>query len=680
MRLRYSLLAAGLASSLASALHAQELTASDSLGPYGRAVQSWIALRVSPGREAYATQRIREQISGWSVGPLGSLVVTRGEGSPHRVVACGLDETSYIVSAITPEGYLRVHVAGARARSPVMDATHVGQRIVVLTTDRADPTRVRIVPGVFGVRSTHLWRRAAATEAPVTLEDLWIDVGARNAAEVSALGIRVLDPVFRDAPDWSVGDAVVGPAAAARAGCAAVASASEQTPANGRTTFVISTQSSFGWAGLRGVIARQEEVEAVFVATPDTSAPGTRIGVPADHVGTLTEMVREQDVHALFDAVSRAARVDPAKPSRVRLSAALRIAQPTDSLSRYAELLARLTDTYAVSGDEGPVRDVVRARMPQWARDIATVDTAGDVIVAVGPERDTVVFVAHMDEVGFQVVTARNGVVTLRQVGGFYPALFTGQPALLHVPGATGSVADRAQGCRPTSGTALRGIFLPADSATARTREVRAWFGDQLESIPDAVGLKVTGFKCATRLAATRFTARSIDDRLGSAAQVFALESLNRTALDHKVIFVWSVREETGLDGAEVVARTFGPSVRRVHAVDTFVSADSPLETGRFAVVPIGTGAVVRALDNSSVAPPDEIERVVRIARNAGIPIQVSTTNGGNDGSVFVPFGAVDVPVSWPLRYSHSPAEVIDLRDMRSLSRLIAALANAPTK
>ena len=41
-----------------------------------------------------------------------------------------------------------------------------------------------------------------------------------------------------------------------------------------------------------------------------------------------------------------------------------------------------------------------------------------------------------------------------------------------------------------------------------------------------------------------------------------------------------------------------------MHAVDTFVSADSPLETGRFAVVPIGSGAVVRALDNSSVAPP----------------------------------------------------------------------------
>src|SRR5262249_35705482 len=135
-----------------------------------------------------------------------------------------------------------------------------------------------------------------------------------------------------------------------------------------------------------------------------------------------------------------------------------------------------------------------------------------------------------------------------------------------------------------------------------------------------------------------------------------------------------------GLEGAKAVANTLGPTVRRVHAVDTFVSADSPLETGRFAVVPIGSGAVVRALDNSSVPPPGEIERRVRIDRAARLPIQVNTTNGGNDGSVFVPFGAVDVPVSWSLRYSHSPAEVIDLRDLRSLSRLIAALANAPAR
>src|SRR6185312_2023271 len=86
-----------------------------------------------------------------------------------------------------------------------------------------------------------------------------------------------------------------------------------------------------------------------------------------------------------------------------------------------------------------------------------------------------------------------------------------------------------------------------------------------------------------------------------------------------------------------------------------------------------------RARDNSSVASPDEIERVIRIARENRIPLQYGVTNGGNDGSEFARFGAIDAAVAWPLRYSHSPAEVMDLRDLRSLTRLVAALAKAPT-
>jgi len=678
MRLGYS----ALLLFVAVVARAQDpLPPTDSLGPYGRAVQSWIGLRVSPGREAQAMQRIREQLPGWSTGALGSLVRSQGSGSPHRVVACGIDATAYVVSNITDDGYLRVHMAGSRSRPPMWHAMHVGQRVLVLKSSRGDAERVRAVPGVFGVRSTHLWRRmAGVVDSTPTLEDLWIDVGARSAGEVASLGIRVLDPVFRDMPDWSVGDAVVGPDAAARAGCAAVAAAAALTPASGQTTFVISTQSSFDWAALSAVLRGLSDVDSIYVAAPDSQRVGRRLRVRSQFPGTLVEVIRETDLAAYFDEVARAAGISGSSEPvhAVLLSPSLRAPQPTDSLTRYAELLSRFTDTYAVSGDEGPMRDMLRARLPAWARDKIVVDTSGNVVLSMGPDRDTTAFVAHMDEVGFEVVRVQNGIATLRSLGGFYPWLFMGQPALLHVPIA--GEFRRSQGCRPTSGTAIRGVFLPPDSANRSTREVQAWFGDEATAMGGVAGLRVTSFKCATRLAQTRYTARSIDDRLGSAALVLALDGIDTTKLTHKVIFVWSVREETSLGGARGAAADFGASVKRVHAVDTFVSADSPLETGRFAVVPIGSGAVVRALDNSSVTPPDEIERVARIARASGIPLQVSTTNGGNDGSVFVPYGAVDVPVSWPLRYSHSPAEVIDLRDMRSLARLISALAMASVR
>src|SRR5207247_10596720 len=128
------------------------------------------------------------------------------------------------------------------------------------------------------------------------------------------------------------------------------------------------------------------------------------------------------------------------------------------------------------------------------------------------------------------------------------------------------------------------------------------------------------GFKCSARFGDVRLSARSIDDRAGVTALISAIDETTPALLDHKVLFVFSVREEGGLEGAKALAASLGPTVHRVHAVDTFVSSDSPLENQRFAYAPIGQGAVVRALDNSSVTPPDEVDRVVPLARAGALP------------------------------------------------------------
>src|SRR5438094_8538121 len=105
----------------------------------------------------------------------------------------------------------------------------------------------------------------------------------------------------------------------------------------------------------------------------------------------------------------------------------------------------------------------------------------------------------------------------------------------------------------------------------------------------------------------------------------------------------WS-RPGTTLQRAPYV---LGTTPRRVHVIDTFVSADSPLELSNFAVAPIGQGAVARALDNSSITPPAYVDSLVRLARARGVQLQAGTTNGGNDGSMFTSYGAVDAARGW---------------------------------
>ena len=70
-----------------------------------------------------------------------------------------------------------------------------------------------------------------------------------------------------------------------------------------------------------------------------------------------------------------------------------------------------------------------------------------------------------------------------------------------------------------------------------------------------------------------------------------------------------------------------------------------------------------------------QLDTLLRVARTRGVALQYGTTNGGNDGSMFTPYGVVDVALGWPLRYSHSPAEVIDLKDVASLADLVRAIA-----
>jgi putative aminopeptidase FrvX len=338
-------------------------------------------------------------------------------------------------------------------------------------------------------------------------------------------------------------------------------------------------------------------------------------------------------------------------------------------------VLAPLVEAYGPSGREDAVREVVRGLLPAWADPV--VDTAGNLRVHLGPPGPPAeVYVAHVDEIGFAVTAVReDGQLTLRSLGGFMPSLFEAEPALVHTRHGT---VPAVFTLRDSVGAAPRRtpmVTVDGRPALAFRVDLGTRSAAETESLGVTVGDVVTMPRRYVRLAGTRATARSFDDRVGCAAAILALRRLDPARVTRRTLFVFSTREEVGLQGARAVAAELAATPPyRVYALDTFVSADGPLEVPTFADAPIGAGAVVRAVDNSSVTPPLHVDSVVALARQRGIPLLAGTTNGGNDGSVFTRYGAVNVPIGWPLRYSHSPAEVIDLRDVAAMADLVTAL------
>jgi putative aminopeptidase len=344
-------------------------------------------------------------------------------------------------------------------------------------------------------------------------------------------------------------------------------------------------------------------------------------------------------------------------------------------------LVGLLTETYGASGHEEKVREQVKKLLPQWAK--PETDAAGNLILKLGSARANsnspkAVFIAHMDEIGYQVRSIEpDGRLLVDVLGGGYTEYFLGHVVLV----------------QKTDGSAVGGVLeLPANwdqpkfewprGPKAMDEAVHLYVGTHSAEETQKLGIKVGDWatipKMYRPLIGTRANARSFDDRVGCAALIEAVRALGPDFADRQVTFVWSTEEEVGLKGAAAFAERMakeGNSPDFVFAIDTFVSSDSPIESKRFADAEIGKGFVIRAVDNSNIAPREYVDRIVRLANENKIPVQYGVTGGGNDGAVFVRYGAVDVPLSWPLRYSHSPAEVIDTRDLDALSKIVAVLA-----
>lgn len=665
----------------------------------------------------------------------GNLLVTVGSGAPVRLIATPIDEPGYVVSGITEDGYLRVQRLPQAAPNAVFDALEFAQPVEV---GRRQHGRIS---GVFAGLSVHLYPGRLNPPKMNHPDELFVDIGAKSGAEVRAAGAELLDPVAMTKRPLRIGaTGVEGQGVGDRFGAAALIDMLENLDAKGmKGTLIVAfvTQQWIGGRGLNRLLTETHPDEMVYVGRMFPDAQGGEKEAEAARSGLVFATHKDETTgNSLPDELEKLAAANGATwsampaampkiagyvkgasfPARfAHVSVAMqRPVTPAETLdeadvkalravlTKYtggqeitrepkkmasvtlsASPLQMLALAYGASGHEAVVRGAVTGQLPDWARKRVTTDAAGNLVLHLGDGKrganvKSLAFVAHMDELGYEVKEIReDGRLKVDVLGGGFTQYFLGHPALVHKKsgGAVGAAMELPAGWdKPgfewPSGTKTMDDAVIVDVGT-RTKA-------DTEKLGVAVGDYVTIPKAYWPLQGTRANARSFDDRVGCEALIEAVKALGPDLPGRDVTFVWSTEEEVGLKGAAAFAEQAakdGNTPDFVFAIDTFVSSDSPLESKRFGDAKIGDGFVVRAVDNSNVAPREYVDRVVALAKENGIPVQFGVTGGGNDGAVFTRFGSVDIPMGWPLRYSHSPAEVIDTKDMEALGKIVTVIA-----
>jgi putative aminopeptidase FrvX len=297
---------------IVTAALAAPLAAQTAAPPPTPLVDRFIRMTAVTGFESAAFDSVQRLLPGAKRDRAGNVVVESGTG-PATLVACPFDEVGYVVGGIRDDGWLTLRRVGARAPNALWDQYHEGQRVMVFGRKSA-------LPAVVGVRSTHLTRGRSQGDAPFTVDDAVVDIGAATAAEVRTAGVEVLSPVAMLKQVTHYGNGLVaGPWAGRRGACAALAEAAKTATANGRVVVAFLVEQEMGQRGLRtlanvaGPFERTIFVDfamgpaGTLIERADTTVartlPGlgavTRVLLPVRNGATPVETVAMTDYEAL---------------------------------------------------------------------------------------------------------------------------------------------------------------------------------------------------------------------------------------------------------------------------------------------------------------------------------------------------------------------------------------------
>lgn len=334
------------------------------------------------------------------------------------------------------------------------------------------------------------------------------------------------------------------------------------------------------------------------------------------------------------------------------------------------DLLDKLLRAGAPSGYEGPAAEVWR-EAASFAE--VSVDGIGSTIARVGEASPLLAVVGHIDEIGLIVTHIdEKGFLWFAPVGGWDPQVLVGQRVEVRgknglVPGVAGrKPIHLLEADQRKKVVELKGMHIDIGADGREEAEELVRVGDPI--VIRAEPMAVAG---------ERLVSRAMDNRLGA---YVALESLRRCAEGDgpsgSFAAVAAVQEEIGLFGARTAAFQIRPDI--AVAVDVTHATDAPgVDEKEIGSHSFGSGP---AIGRGSTLSPKVFELLVETAEAEGIPHSISASGRGTstDADVLqisragIPTGLVSIP----LRYMHSPVEMVDLRDVEAAVELLAAFGS----
>lgn len=336
------------------------------------------------------------------------------------------------------------------------------------------------------------------------------------------------------------------------------------------------------------------------------------------------------------------------------------------------QFFKELVEAPSPSGFEQPAQRVIRKALDGTVDDLRT-DVLGNVIATVkGPAgAPRLMLAGHCDEIGFMVkYIDERGFLFFAPIGGVDAHLVPGQRVTVH---AAAGPLPGVVGRRPIHHleNAERDKVMPFKSQFIDIGCTDKAAAQELVAVGDPVTFAVG----VERLQGSRVTSRAFDDKIGAFVVAQVLREVRRRG-DNRVtvIGVSTVQEEVGLRGG--TASAYGVKPDLGIAVEVGFASDYPDADHKHAgEVRLGQGPVLARGPNIN---PALFALLVDTARAENIPYQVMgiPRASGTDANVMQlnRGGVATALISVPLRYMHTPVEVLDLDDLQRTVQLLAAL------